>query len=47
MDITLAIIPWHILWGLSIDRKEKLSALGAMSMGILYVRTIKAESEKI
>ncbi|ETS78578.1 hypothetical protein PFICI_10640 [Pestalotiopsis fici W106-1] len=34
MDITLAIIPWHILWGLSIDRKEKFSALGAMSMGI-------------
>lgn len=40
MDITLAIIPWYILWGLSIDRKEKLSALGAMSMGILYVLAI-------
>ncbi|KAK6212544.1 hypothetical protein LQW54_005128 [Pestalotiopsis sp. IQ-011] len=34
MDIMLAIIPWYILWGLRIDRKEKLSALGAMSMGI-------------
>jgi hypothetical protein len=35
MDVTLALLPWHILWGLSIDKKEKLSALAAMSMGIL------------
>lgn len=39
MDITLALLPWHILWGLSIDRKEKLSALAAMSMGILWVKS--------
>jgi hypothetical protein len=36
MDITLAILPWNILWGLSMNKKEKLSALAAMSMGILY-----------
>lgn len=35
MDITLALLPWHILWGLSMNKKEKLSALAAMSMGIL------------
>ncbi|KAK6084336.1 integral membrane protein [Seiridium cupressi] len=34
MDVTLALLPWNILWGLSIDRKEKLSALAAMSMGV-------------
>ncbi|KAH8204488.1 hypothetical protein TruAng_001404 [Truncatella angustata] len=34
MDIILAFLPWHILWGLTIDRKEKLSALAAMSMGV-------------
>ncbi|KAK9415249.1 hypothetical protein SUNI508_02097 [Seiridium unicorne] len=35
MDVTLALLPWNILWGLSVDRKEKLSALAAMSMGLL------------
>ncbi|KAI1880957.1 hypothetical protein JX265_001197 [Neoarthrinium moseri] len=34
MDITLALLPWNILWGLSINKKEKISALAAMSMGI-------------
>lgn len=35
MDIVLAMIPWKIIWGLKMSRKEKIGVLFAMSMGIL------------
>ncbi len=35
MDIVLAMIPWKIIWGMSMNRKEKLGVLFAMSMGVL------------
>jgi hypothetical protein len=37
MDIVLAILPWKIVWNVAINKKEKLGALVAMSMGVLYV----------
>jgi hypothetical protein len=35
MDITLALLSWKLIWGLSILRKEKFGVALAMSMGIL------------
>ncbi|OIW34074.1 hypothetical protein CONLIGDRAFT_711873 [Coniochaeta ligniaria NRRL 30616] len=47
MDITLAILPWKIVWTVAINKKEKIGALLAMSMGvfagvmaILKIRTL-------
>jgi hypothetical protein len=37
LDIVLAILPWKIVWNLTINRREKLGAMVAMSMGVLYV----------
>lgn len=34
VDICLAIFPWKIIWGMSMNRKEKLGVLFAMSMGV-------------
>ncbi|CAK7216099.1 hypothetical protein SBRCBS47491_002717 [Sporothrix bragantina] len=34
MDICLAVFPWKIIWGMSMNRKEKLGVLFAMSMGV-------------
>jgi hypothetical protein len=34
MDIVLAIIPWKIIWSLTMNKKEKFGVLVAMSMGI-------------
>ncbi|KAH8910231.1 hypothetical protein BR93DRAFT_468006 [Coniochaeta sp. PMI_546] len=34
MDITLAILPWKIVWLVAINKKEKIGALLAMSMGV-------------
>lgn len=34
-DITLAILPWKIVWTVAINKKEKIGALLAMSMGVL------------
>jgi hypothetical protein len=33
----LAILPWKIIWKVTINRREKLGAMVAMSMGVLYV----------
>ncbi|KAK4120726.1 hypothetical protein N657DRAFT_648913 [Parathielavia appendiculata] len=33
-DIVLAILPWKIIWNLTINKREKLGALVAMSMGV-------------
>lgn len=35
MDIILALLPWKIIWTLTMNRKEKVGVLVAMSMGIL------------
>lgn len=35
MDIFLAILPWKILWPLTMDKKEKFGMMFAMSMGVL------------
>jgi hypothetical protein len=37
LDIVLAILPWKIICCMTINRKEKLGAMVAMSMGVLYV----------
>lgn len=34
MDIVLAILPWKIIWILTMNRKEKMGVLVAMSMGV-------------
>ncbi|KAL1845002.1 hypothetical protein VTK73DRAFT_1353 [Phialemonium thermophilum] len=34
MDIVLALLPWSIIWGLTMNKKEKMGALFAMSMGV-------------
>ncbi|KAK5654249.1 hypothetical protein OQA88_7424 [Cercophora sp. LCS_1] len=33
-DITLAILPWRIIWTVAINKKDKIGALLAMSMGV-------------
>ncbi|KAK0638990.1 hypothetical protein B0T16DRAFT_338091 [Cercophora newfieldiana] len=33
-DITLAILPWKIVWAVAINKKDKIGALLAMSMGV-------------
>lgn len=35
MDIVLAIIPWKIIWNLTMNKKEKFGVLMAMSLGVL------------
>jgi hypothetical protein len=35
MDFVLALLPWQIIWGLQMKKKEKLGVALAMSMGIL------------
>ncbi|KAK0612021.1 hypothetical protein B0T14DRAFT_439154 [Immersiella caudata] len=34
MDIVLAVIPWKVIWTLTMNKKEKFGVLVAMSMGI-------------
>lgn len=38
MDIILALLPWKIVWAAAIFKTEKIGALLAMSLGILYVQ---------
>jgi len=35
MDIVLAVVPWKIIWTLTMNRKEKIGVMVAMSMGVL------------
>ena len=35
MDFTLALLPWKVIWGLQMKKKEKVGVAVAMSMGIL------------
>ncbi|KAF3351746.1 hypothetical protein VD0002_g9730 [Verticillium dahliae] len=34
MDVLLAMLPWRMIWGLELTRREKLGVLIAMSMGV-------------
>ncbi|KAK3346864.1 hypothetical protein B0T25DRAFT_613518 [Lasiosphaeria hispida] len=34
MDIVLALVPWRIIWTLTMNKKEKFGVLVAMSMGV-------------
>lgn len=34
MDIVLALLPWKIVWNVSINKREKTGAVLAMSMGV-------------
>lgn len=35
MDIALALLPWAVIWSASINKKEKMGAMLAMSLGVL------------
>ena len=35
VDITLAMLPWKVLWGLQVKTGEKIGVALAMSMGVL------------
>ncbi|ROT38186.1 hypothetical protein SODALDRAFT_324596 [Sodiomyces alkalinus F11] len=37
MDIVLALVPWILIWRLTLSKKEKFGMLVAMSMGILLL----------
>jgi hypothetical protein len=36
LDIVLALLPWKMIWKVTINKREKIGALVAMSMGVLY-----------
>ena len=36
LDTVLAFLPWKIILGATINKKERIGALLAMSMGVLY-----------
>jgi hypothetical protein len=35
MDMVLAVMPWKIIWSMTMNRKEKIGVMVAMSMGVL------------
>ena len=35
MDITLALLPWSVVWKLQMKKKERVGCAVAMSMGVL------------
>ncbi len=35
MDIVLPIFPWIIIWNMTLNKKEKIGILFAMSMSVL------------
>lgn len=37
MDFILALLPWHIIMGLNMKRKEKLTVTFGLSLGVLCV----------
>jgi len=37
MDIVLALLPWTIIWTLSMRKMEKIGVAVCMSMGIVLV----------
>jgi hypothetical protein len=34
-DVLFALLPWRLVWGLRMRRKEKIGVVVAMSMGVL------------
>ena len=32
----LSLLPWRIVWTVTINKKEKIGVVVAMSMGVLY-----------
>ncbi len=34
-DVLFAVLPWHLVWGLKMRKKEKIGVVVAMSMGVL------------
>lgn len=34
-DLLFALLPWHLVWGLRMRKKEKVGVVVAMSMGVL------------
>jgi len=40
IDIVLALLPWKIMWAVTINKREKLGAMIAMSGGVMYVQLI-------
>jgi hypothetical protein len=41
MDISLALLPWKLIWGLQMKKQEKIGVAFAMSCGLLYVESHK------
>ncbi|KAK4167023.1 hypothetical protein QBC43DRAFT_349847 [Cladorrhinum sp. PSN259] len=46
-DIILALLPWHLVWGLQIKRREKIGVVVAMSMGVFAGVTAFVKASKI
>lgn len=38
MDFVLAILPWKMIMGLQMNKREKIGVVVALSMGIMYVQ---------
>jgi len=34
-DVLFALLPWHLVWGLRMRKKEKVGVVVAMSMGVM------------
>ncbi|TLD07081.1 hypothetical protein PgNI_10907 [Pyricularia grisea] len=47
MDIILALLPWRIIWKLTINKKEKLGVMVAMSMGLFAGAVSFAKIEQL
>jgi hypothetical protein len=41
MDISLAVIPWRILWHVQMRLAEKIGVSIAMSLGVLYEQLLE------
>ncbi|KAK3385828.1 hypothetical protein B0H63DRAFT_449829 [Podospora didyma] len=46
-DILLALLPWHLIWNLQMQKKEKIGVGIAMSMGVFAGATAFVKSQKI
>jgi hypothetical protein len=47
MDITLAMLPWKLIWGLQMRRQEKVGVAFAMSCGLFAGITAIIKTTKI
>lgn len=41
IDVILALIPWPLIWKITMDRREKVGVAIAMSMGIMYDQPLR------